>query len=160
MTSRTDSHGHTKLEVRTPAQLDHQGVQVWRVEWNVTGTILATAGDDGCVRLWKCRFEVGPRCMYRVCSQLPGLVEVHLGAERRWVLRSAFLSPPFPPSHSSARLCWNSGRHLFCSSQRESNMVSHNFVVQLKLQSGGWLTCLFCFSLLALRLNWKELGDL
>ena len=27
--------------------------QVWRVEWNVTGTILASSGDDGCVRLWK-----------------------------------------------------------------------------------------------------------
>ena len=28
-------------------------LQVWRVEWNVTGTILASSGDDGCVRLWK-----------------------------------------------------------------------------------------------------------
>lgn len=49
----TDTHGHTKLEVRHPGQLDHQGAQVWRVEWNVTGTILATAADDGCVKLWK-----------------------------------------------------------------------------------------------------------
>lgn len=28
-------------------------LQVWRVEWNVTGTILASSGDDGRVRLWK-----------------------------------------------------------------------------------------------------------
>ena len=48
-----DVAGHTKLEVRHPAQLDHQGIQVWRAEWNVTGTTLATAADDGCVRLWK-----------------------------------------------------------------------------------------------------------
>lgn len=27
--------------------------QVWRVSWNITGTILASSGDDGCVRLWK-----------------------------------------------------------------------------------------------------------
>lgn len=31
---------------------DHKS-EVWRVEWNVTGTILASSGDDGSVRLWK-----------------------------------------------------------------------------------------------------------
>ena len=30
-----------------------QGAQVWRVEWNVTGTVLSSSGDDGKVRLWK-----------------------------------------------------------------------------------------------------------
>ena len=30
----------------------HQG-DVWHVDWNITGTILASAGDDGKVRLWK-----------------------------------------------------------------------------------------------------------
>lgn len=49
-----DAHGgHTKLDVRHPAHFDHQGAQVWRVEWNVTGTTLASSGDDGCIRLWK-----------------------------------------------------------------------------------------------------------
>lgn len=49
-----DPHvGHTKLDMRHPAHFEHQGAQVWRVEWNVTGTILASSGDDGCVRLWK-----------------------------------------------------------------------------------------------------------
>lgn len=28
-------------------------LQVWRVSWNVTGTVLASSGDDGRVRLWK-----------------------------------------------------------------------------------------------------------
>ena len=51
--SRTDSSNQTKLDARHPAQLDHHGAQAWRGVWNVTGTTLATAADDGCVRLWK-----------------------------------------------------------------------------------------------------------
>lgn len=31
---------------------DHDG-SVWRVSWNITGTTLASSGDDGFVRLWK-----------------------------------------------------------------------------------------------------------
>ncbi|KAJ3274248.1 epoxide hydrolase, soluble (sEH) [Terramyces sp. JEL0728] len=31
---------------------DHQS-DVWRVDWNVTGTILSSTGDDGTLRLWK-----------------------------------------------------------------------------------------------------------
>ena len=31
---------------------DHQA-EVWRVSWNVTGTVLASSGDDGKVRLYK-----------------------------------------------------------------------------------------------------------
>jgi nucleoporin SEH1 len=32
---------------------DHQK-EVWRAEWNVTGTVLASSGDDGIVRMWRC----------------------------------------------------------------------------------------------------------
>jgi len=41
--------------------LDDHKAEVWKVEWNITGTVLATSGDDGMVRLfswiggaWKC----------------------------------------------------------------------------------------------------------
>ena len=30
--------------------------EVWRVQWNITGTILASSGDDGNVRLYQCDF--------------------------------------------------------------------------------------------------------
>lgn len=35
------------------AQFDNHNSQVWRVSWNITSTLLASSGDDGCVRLWK-----------------------------------------------------------------------------------------------------------
>ncbi len=30
---------------------DHKS-EVWHVDWNVTGTVLASSGDDAVVRLW------------------------------------------------------------------------------------------------------------
>lgn len=30
---------------------------IWRVEWNVTGTVLASSGEEGVVRLWKSTFR-------------------------------------------------------------------------------------------------------
>ncbi|KAG9299633.1 hypothetical protein G9A89_020804 [Geosiphon pyriformis] len=41
---------------------DHN-VEVWRVEWNVTGTILSSSGDDGKVRLWKASYSGEWKCM-------------------------------------------------------------------------------------------------
>ena len=31
---------------------DHEA-EVWRVQWNVTGTTLGSSGDDGTVKIWK-----------------------------------------------------------------------------------------------------------
>lgn len=45
--------GGGKMEVKTAMSAQDHHAQVWRVEWNVTGTILASSGDDGNVRLWK-----------------------------------------------------------------------------------------------------------
>lgn len=47
------SAGPTKFEVQIVAQFDNHNSQVWRVSWNITSTLLASSGDDGCVRLWK-----------------------------------------------------------------------------------------------------------
>lgn len=40
------------LKATLVAKLDHQA-EVWRVSWNVTGTLLATTAEDGIVRLFK-----------------------------------------------------------------------------------------------------------
>lgn len=45
--------GVSKLDVQTVAQFEDHGCTVWRVCWNITGTILASSGDDGCVRMFK-----------------------------------------------------------------------------------------------------------
>lgn len=47
------SSGPTKFELQIVAQFDNHNSQVWRVSWNITSTLLASSGDDGCVRLWK-----------------------------------------------------------------------------------------------------------
>lgn len=40
-------------EISLLARFDHHMGRVWRVSWNVTGSVLASSGDDGHVRLWQ-----------------------------------------------------------------------------------------------------------
>ncbi|KAK8380961.1 hypothetical protein O3P69_008106 [Scylla paramamosain] len=51
------------FEVRQAGQFDDHNSTVWRVSWNATGTILASSGDDGCVRLWKANYLDIWRCI-------------------------------------------------------------------------------------------------
>ncbi|XP_048452154.1 nucleoporin SEH1 [Rhincodon typus] len=56
------SGGPTRFEIQTVAQFDNHNSQVWRVSWNITGTVLASSGDDGCVRLWKANYMDNWKC--------------------------------------------------------------------------------------------------
>jgi len=42
-----------KWSGRIAADFDDHKSSVGRVEWNVTGTVLSSSGNDGRVRLWK-----------------------------------------------------------------------------------------------------------
>jgi nucleoporin SEH1 len=45
------------LKVELLSQFDDHRGEVWRVSWNLTGTILASAGDDGKTRFWKSSYS-------------------------------------------------------------------------------------------------------
>lgn len=57
-----------ELRIDTVARLNDHRQEVWRVEWNSTGTILSSAGDDGKVRLWKCNYMNEWQCMSEINS--------------------------------------------------------------------------------------------
>ncbi|KAF5318651.1 hypothetical protein D9619_010930 [Psilocybe cf. subviscida] len=48
-----DADAEERWSAMVVADFEHHRSAVTRVEWNVTGTILASAGNDGRVRLWK-----------------------------------------------------------------------------------------------------------
>ncbi|KAM4053255.1 LOW QUALITY PROTEIN: nucleoporin SEH1-A-like [Anomaloglossus baeobatrachus] len=58
----TSSGGVTKFEIHTVAQFDNHNSQIWHVSWNIKGTVLASSGDDGSVRLWKANFMDNWKC--------------------------------------------------------------------------------------------------
>ncbi|EGW33001.1 uncharacterized protein SPAPADRAFT_136514 [Spathaspora passalidarum NRRL Y-27907] len=51
------------LKIETLAKLSDHKSEVWRVNWNMTGTILSSAGDDGKLRLWKSNYLSEWKCM-------------------------------------------------------------------------------------------------
>lgn len=51
--SSAQQNDRSRYDIRIVASFEDHGSQVWRVSWNITGTILASSGDDGTVRLWK-----------------------------------------------------------------------------------------------------------
>ncbi|KAI9327184.1 WD40-repeat-containing domain protein [Zopfochytrium polystomum] len=45
-----------RLKAQPVASFADHGAEVWRVDWNVVGTVLSSSGDDGKIRLWKSGF--------------------------------------------------------------------------------------------------------
>ncbi|XP_003395291.1 nucleoporin SEH1 isoform X1 [Bombus affinis] len=55
--------GSSRFEINVAAQFSDHDFTVWRVCWNIMGTILASSGDDGCVRLWKDNYINNWKCV-------------------------------------------------------------------------------------------------
>ncbi|KAI8918541.1 WD40-repeat-containing domain protein [Powellomyces hirtus] len=64
--------GPAKFQVEMIADFSDHGTEVWRVDWNVTGTILSSSGDDGKVRLWKSSYMDEWRCMSIISAEQGG----------------------------------------------------------------------------------------
>uniref|UniRef100_A0A8D8YLQ0 Nucleoporin SEH1 n=1 Tax=Cacopsylla melanoneura TaxID=428564 RepID=A0A8D8YLQ0_9HEMI len=75
----------SRFDIEIIGNLDEHCCTVWRVSWNVTGTIIASSGDDGCVRLWKSHHTEGFRCISVLKAdgtqaKLPAASEPHAGS--------------------------------------------------------------------------------
>lgn len=59
-----------QYDVKQMAMLHHDNAEVWKVEWNVTGTMLSSSGDDGIVRLWKSDFDGNWICVSTIAGDM------------------------------------------------------------------------------------------
>ncbi|CCK70893.1 Seh1p KNAG_0F02280 [Huiozyma naganishii CBS 8797] len=57
------------LNIELLSEHDDHKSEVWSVSWNLTGTILSSAGDDGKVRLWKSTYSNEFKCMSVITAQ-------------------------------------------------------------------------------------------
>jgi nucleoporin SEH1 len=89
---RMPDAGGPRLEGATVEQVavqHHHDSEVWRVEWNVAGTMLASSGDDGTVRMWKSDHQGNWACVSTISGDLgpasgssgglPSMVDLRLG---------------------------------------------------------------------------------
>lgn len=65
---KNQSQGVAEYRLEQLASHAEHQTPVWRVEWNVTGTMLASSGDDGTVRMWKNDYEGQWVCVSTVCG--------------------------------------------------------------------------------------------
>lgn len=63
----------SQLEIFQAAQFDDHNSTVWRISWNITGTILASSGDDGCLRMWKANYLHNWKCIAVLKSDGSGI---------------------------------------------------------------------------------------
>lgn len=66
---QTEKDKDPELEIGLLSDLDDHKCEVWKVSWNVTGTILASAGNDGNIRFWKSSFKNEFRCAAVVSAE-------------------------------------------------------------------------------------------
>ena len=62
----------TSLELESSQVLETGGSEVWKCEWNVTGTVLASSGDGGVVQLWKSDYRKDWSCVSEVHGNTNG----------------------------------------------------------------------------------------
>ncbi|ESO97844.1 hypothetical protein LOTGIDRAFT_209001 [Lottia gigantea] len=61
---KESSSSFSKFDMHRLAEFTDHESQVWRLSWNVLGTVLSSSGDDGCVRLWKSNYMGSWKCIH------------------------------------------------------------------------------------------------
>ena len=59
-----EEEGSSQMSLEGTEVLDNS--EVWRCQWNLTGTVLASSGDCGVVKLWKCDFQGRWKCISEI----------------------------------------------------------------------------------------------
>jgi nucleoporin SEH1 len=67
--SANKSRNEAGLEIESCEKLENN-TDTWRVAWNVTGTVLASSGDSGVVKLWKSDFRGNWKCVSDIHGSL------------------------------------------------------------------------------------------
>lgn len=70
-THKSFTSSHSPLQVELLSEHDDHKGEVWSVSWNLTGTILSSAGDDGKVRLWRSTYSNEFKCMSVISAHQP-----------------------------------------------------------------------------------------
>ncbi|XP_037295245.1 nucleoporin SEH1 [Manduca sexta] len=92
--------GPVRFKAEVLAAFDEHYSCVWRVSWNVTGSLLASSGDDSCVRLWKMQYLNQWKCVAvfkneSVAGDSPSLARTHTAYMRM----AAMANPTHMPFH-------------------------------------------------------------
>lgn len=78
LTSDSETGNYNIVDV---AVLNQHEAAVWRVSWNITGTVLASTGDDGRCRLWKKKMTGEWMCIMVATGQHATNVVEHSNGE-------------------------------------------------------------------------------
>lgn len=88
-----------KYQIST-VTLDHDA---WRVCWNTVGTVLASAGDDRKVRLWKCNYMGNWKCFAEISGDSGIAINENFTLNELMSRKSAIADGTAPASLSSSQ---------------------------------------------------------
>lgn len=66
---KNDKTDELDLEIALLSSFNDHAGEVWKVSWNLTGTILSSCGDDGLIRLYKANYANKFQCMSVISTE-------------------------------------------------------------------------------------------
>ena len=59
------------MQIRLAGQFNDHKSTVWRLKWNAMGTVVASTGDDGNVKMWKANYQDRWQCTATIKEKNP-----------------------------------------------------------------------------------------